>query len=181
MPNQNAAPTFDNMPPNQNMGTMDNPPMNEPLNSEEDDFNGSEFNNEVESDDPKKNIQKLTGKLSQELRKYNDEQEKPDTELNKYVAGMIIPQASVALTNDDKEDIIDKINKGVDVDNESTPNDDGDNEGDNPNDNEAMPMESKISEAVNEVFNDMINTARKKQKNKMSSTSLPSNPFISNR
>ena len=74
------------------------------------------FDAGVEADaesDPKKYIQQLTGKLSQELRKYNDEQPNPDEDLNKYVAGMIIPQASKGLTDKGKNEIIKKVKSGT--------------------------------------------------------------------
>lgn len=63
-----------------------------------------------ENTDPKKFIQQLTGKLSQSLRKYNNDLSKPDEELSKYVAGMILKQTTDGLTDSDKKDIIDKVN-----------------------------------------------------------------------
>lgn len=63
-----------------------------------------------ENTDPKKFIQQLTGKLSQSLRKYNNDLPKPDEELSKYVAGMILKQTTDGLTDSDKKDIIDKVN-----------------------------------------------------------------------
>lgn len=62
-----------------------------------------------EEDDPKKYIQQLTGKLSQSLRKYNEGLPKPDAELSKYVAGMIIKQAVEGLSQEDVSDIMDKV------------------------------------------------------------------------
>lgn len=84
------------------------------------DDNGMGNNNEfdtnfdpgVEADeeqDPKKFIQQLTGKLSQSLRKYNENNGQPDVDLNKYVAGMITKQAVEGLSQDDADEIIDKI------------------------------------------------------------------------
>lgn len=71
-----------------------------------------------ENIDPKKFIQQLTGKLSQSLRKYNNDLPKPDEELSKYVAGMILKQTTDGLTDSDKKDIIDKVN-GNGSDNDS--------------------------------------------------------------
>lgn len=71
-----------------------------------------------ENTDPKKFIQQLTGKLSQSLRKYNNDLPKPDEELSKYVAGMILKQTTDGLTDSDKKDIIDKVN-GNGSDNDS--------------------------------------------------------------
>jgi hypothetical protein len=62
-----------------------------------------------ENTDPKKFIQQLTGKLSQSLRTYNDEQGQPDVDLNKYVAGMINKQATEGLSEEDVEEILTKI------------------------------------------------------------------------
>lgn len=71
-----------------------------------------------ENTNPKKFIQQLTGKLSQSLRKYNNDLPKPDEELSKYVAGMILKQTTDGLTDSDKKDIIDKVN-GNGSDNDS--------------------------------------------------------------
>ena len=84
------------------------------------DINGMGDNNEFdtnfdpgvdadEEQDPKKFIQQLTGKLSQSLRKYNENNGQPDADLNKYVAGMITKQAMEGLSQDDANEIIDKI------------------------------------------------------------------------
>lgn len=72
-----------------------------------------------ENTDPKKFIQQLTGKLSQSLRKYNNDLPKPDEELSKYVAGMILKQTTDGLTDSDKKDIIDKVNGNGSDDNDS--------------------------------------------------------------
>ena len=62
-----------------------------------------------EEQDPKKYIQQLTGKLSQTLQKYTDNNGQPDVDLNKYVAGMITKQAMKGLSEEDAEEIIDKV------------------------------------------------------------------------
>ena len=72
-----------------------------------------------ENTDPKKFIHQLTGKLSQSLRKYNNDLPKPDEELSKYVAGMILKQTTDGLTDSDKKDIIDKVNGNGSDDNDS--------------------------------------------------------------
>lgn len=86
------------------------PPMNAQMPQEN---YGADFDAGVEANeetDPKKYIQQLTGKLSQSLRKYNGEQPQPDAELSKYVAGMILKQATEGLSQDDVSDIIEKMN-----------------------------------------------------------------------
>lgn len=61
--------------------------------------------------DPKKYLQQLAGKLSQELNKYTSEQG-PDADLSKYIIGMVDAQAVKSLTDSDKKEVIDKIQKG---------------------------------------------------------------------
>ena len=106
------------MMPNDNMGggfeqqgeeTM--PPMGDEGMKNNNEFD-TNFDPGVEADeeqDPKKFIQQLTGKLSQSLRKYNENNGQPDVDLSKYVAGMITKQAMEGLSQDDAEEIIDKI------------------------------------------------------------------------
>jgi len=89
----------------QEMGQM--PQQEEPQEEFGADFDaGVEAN---EDEDPKKYIQQLTGKLSQSLRNYNEGLPKPDAELSKYVAGMIIKQAVDGLSQEDVADIMDKV------------------------------------------------------------------------
>lgn len=89
-----------------------------------------------ENTDPKKFIQQLTGKLSQSLRKYNNDLPKPDEELSKYVAGMILKQTTDGLTDSDKKDIIDKVNGN------GSNNDSGD---------DMPPMEDQSMEMQNDI------------------------------
>ena len=162
----------------QPMGGMNNEPMDdmgdEPMDDQQmdDDSEGFDAGVDVDKDeDPKKYIQQLSGKLSQELRNYNQEQEKPDTELNKYVAGMIIPQASKDMTDKEKKEIINKIEKcSVDSDNENEqdedlPSDEGDDIGMDNIDND-MKVESKsnIDKIISEIINSTISDNRKEKK-----------------
>lgn len=63
-----------------------------------------------EDNDPKRYIQQLTGKLSQSLRKYQEELPTPDSDLDKYVAGMILKQTTNGLNDEDTKEILGKIN-----------------------------------------------------------------------
>lgn len=101
-----------------------------------------------ENADPKKFIQQLTGKLSQTLRTYNQNQNDPD--LNKYVAGMIAAQAAENLDENDKDEIINKIqnassNDNPDMGDNMNQNDMGSQDMDmnNPNDNGLPPMDNQ--------------------------------------
>lgn len=77
----------------------------------------SNFNAGVEANeetDPKRFIQQLTGKLSQSLNSYNNENGEPDTELGKYVLGMLVKQGVKGMDEKDKKEIIKKINTSED-------------------------------------------------------------------
>lgn len=92
------------------------PPMDSQMPQNGMDDGSSEFDTDFdagvdadEDSDPKKYIQQLTGKLSQSLRKYNENLPQPDAELSKYVAGMILKQSTEGLSDGDKKEIIDKV------------------------------------------------------------------------
>jgi hypothetical protein len=112
------------------------------------------FDAGVEADeetDPKKYIQQLTGKLSQSLNSYNNENGEPDTELGKYVLGMLVKQGTKGMDEKDKKEIIKKINtdNSEDVDmSDDEMLDDEDMDTPQPEDDmpemEEMPMESKV-------------------------------------
>lgn len=159
LPNNN--PPMDMMPkesmPMDNKSMMDNEPMGDNINPMND--------TDEAVDEPKKNIQRLTGELSQALRTYNDEQETPDTDLNKYVVGMIASQAGKNMTSDEKNEIVKKIQKGEDV--ESMDN----------NDDMAMTESQNI---VNELNNMVTNDENNKERYEKKSPQRK-NPFISNR
>lgn len=147
---------------------MDNEiPMEEPMDNEEPEMNGDmpmdnnggeenfdrDFDAGIDVDedaDPKKYIQKLTGKLSQKLRDYTENNGEPDAELNKYVAGMVVKQAVDGLNAEDKGDIIKKINSESEIDEPDVENDET-SEMDEPMANEEpnmeteMPMECKFT------------------------------------
>lgn len=118
-----------------------------------------------ENTDPKKFIQQLTGKLSQSLRKYNNDLPKPDEELSKYVAGMILKQTTDGLTDSDKKDIIDKVNGN------GSDNDSGDDMP--PMEDQSMDMQDDMGEEnpmmegfnrrklINELFQELTTVNNK--------------------
>lgn len=172
----------------QDMGGMDNelPTNDDDLENGMDNSFDNNIDGNGESTDPKKQIQQLTGKLSQELRNYNNDQTKPDTELNKYVAGMIIPQASKALTSDDKSEIIDKINNNSDSEDEMG----GEDELNNDEISNEMPMDdsnpSESKRSIDNIIDEMINSIlndndKDRYEKKTDVKSKRKNPFISNR
>ena len=108
MGDEMMPPMDDNMPANDEM------PDDMAANDEEgmpSDFD-TNFDAGVEADeetDPKRYIQQLTGKLSQSLSSYNNENGEPDTELGKYVLGMLVKQGVKGMDEKDKKEIIKKI------------------------------------------------------------------------
>ena len=181
-------PMDNQMPPmgGNDMGMGNDPMMgNEPMGGDMedpmmDDENGAE-------NDPKKEIQKLSGKLSQELRNYNNDQQSPDTDLNKYVAGMIIPQATKSMTSDEKAEVINKIKKGMTDDDLETDNSmEGMDDMGGDNSMGDMPMESKfnLDNIINEIVGSILNQEDDKNREEKKITNkrvTNKNPFVSNR
>lgn len=177
-------PPIDMMPPEPpigggNMGQMggDMPPMNGNQPPMGDDEMNSEFDTNFdagvdanEQEDPKKFIQQLTGKLSQSLRNYNNEQPQPDAELSKYVCGMIVKQAIKGLKTEDVEDILKKIKSEDDFEDDTIEDDNQLNGNENGGDvqpqlsqSEQMPMESlnrNRNQKIEEIFQDLISTEK---------------------
>lgn len=104
------------------------------------------FDAGVEADeetDPKTYIQQLTGKLSQSLNSYNNENGEPDTELGKYVLGMLVKQGTKGMDDKDRKEIIKKIN---------TSNSEGD---DMPDESMEEPMDEPMDEPQGDEMGDM--------------------------
>lgn len=180
------------------MGGEEMPPMGSEENMEGDftpDLNGGEpqsqeqqmdfdsnFDAGVEADedtDPKKYIQQLTGKLSQTLNTYNNENGQPDTELGKYVLGMLVKQGTKGMDEEDKKEIIKKINLN-NSDNEEMPEE---NNGEESMDDETpemneMPMESKTfkftKHQIFENFGIAMDNKKDDSNNKRIDTSIKS-------
>ena len=161
------------------MGQMggDMPPMNDNQPPMGDDEMNSKFDTNFdagvdanEQEDPKKFIQQLTGKLSQSLRNYNNEQPQPDAELSKYVCGMIVKQAIEGLKPEDVEDIMKKIKSDDDFENDAPEdnnqlngNEEGEDMQPQTDQPEQMPMESlnrNHNQKIEEIFQDLISTEK---------------------
>lgn len=158
------------------------PGMDEPMPDAPDADGGMGMDDGSDENSPKKTIQQLAGELSQELTQYNDAQDTPDTELNKYVMNMLAKQAGKALTPKDKRKVIKKL-EGTDEDLEDMPDDGMDTQNDAPDDNMGM-NESKLNRIIDEVLNSAM-TPRKKEdrrKEEISNKGVTyDNPFVSNR
>ena len=107
----------------------------EPAPSDDKPFDDEPFDAGVEADeetDPKKFIEQLTGKLGQSLRKYNEEQGQPDFDLEKFVVNSVLSATHTSeMDEDDKKDIIKKVNTAGNDES----NDDGNSSDDNATDN----------------------------------------------
>ena len=119
---------------------------------------------------PKNEIQRITGELSQKLNDYVS-QNQEDSETSKYVLSMIAKQASKNMSDKDKSDVIKKIKSSSDE-----MSDDMDN----------MPLgESKND--IKETFTSAISVFDKDKKDKMDKPSKRirnlnnTSPFYSNR
>lgn len=112
-----------------------------------------------EDEDPKTYIQQLTGKLSQSLRKYNDSLPKPDSDLCKYVAGMINKQASKGLSEKDVTEILSKVKIG----NDNEDADDGKNRAKDAKDDDMATEAVSHKEKIDEIYNDIINSGNDKK------------------
>ena len=93
--------------PNMDMGGFQEPDSGDDMM-----MNGG--NGEDESN-PKNEIQKITGELSQKLNDYVSKNQ-DDSETSKYVLSMIAKQASKNMSDDDKKDVIRKIKSKSDDD-----------------------------------------------------------------
>lgn len=161
-PQDDGAFPTDNQMDNGNPGIMGG---QDDMGSDDSNEFDSDFNPDVEADensDPKKFIQQLTGKLSQSLRKYNSNQPQPDSELCKYVAGMILKQTTENLNGDDKQDILDKVNDGGDDNDDDSDNSYmGDDKEEPQMNDDGMDNEQPMTERVdhmrlvNEIFQEL--------------------------
>lgn len=157
-------------------GGPDGPAMDEPMPDAPDMDNDG---GDGDDNSPKKTIQKLAGELSQELTQYNDAQDTPDTELNKYVMNMLAKQAGKALTPKDKRQVIKKL-ESTDEDVEDMPDDSPEQDGDDD-----MGMnESRLNRIIDEVLNSTLSPRKKedRKKEEISNKGVTyDNPFVSNR
>lgn len=113
-PAQSEMPPVDDssMPP-VNMGT-EQPEMGRPQDDDINAFGKEKFDAGIDVDedaDPKKYIEKLTGKLAQKLRDYNETEQ--DVDLNKFVINSLIPAAIPQMDETDAKDVIKKVNDNI--------------------------------------------------------------------
>ena len=104
----------------------------EPAPSNDKPFDDEPFDAGVEADestDPKTFIEQLTGKLGQSLRKYTEQQGQPDFDLEKFAINSVISATHTAeMDEEDRKDIIKKINTAGDDGDKENNNDDSSND-----------------------------------------------------
>lgn len=155
IPQQNMQQTqMGGMPMDNSVGQVDNSMGGMPIdngmdgepNAEQNQFD-TNFDAGVEADeetDPKRYIQQLTGKLSQTLNSYNNENG-PDTGLSKYVASMIIAASCKNLDEKAKKELIEKINTASSDDMENSTDNGSEDVPDDMGQEEQPMMESIIT------------------------------------
>lgn len=101
-------------------------------------FDNRPFDAGVEADeatDPKKFIEQLTGKLGQSLRKYTEEQGQPDFDLEKFAVNSLLSATHTSeMDEEDKKDIIKKVNTAGNNDSEDSDMDNANGDSDNADD-----------------------------------------------
>lgn len=89
-----------------------------------------------EESDPKKFIEKLSGKIGQSLRDYTKKQGQPDFELEKFAINSLVSATHTSeMDEEDRNDIIKKINKAGEDDSENPDMDDDSNDANSGDDN----------------------------------------------
>ena len=149
-----------------------------------------------------KDVREYSGKLSQALNDYNQENPDDDERLNKYAINMIAAQVADNLSDRDKRNVIKKL-KGIGDDDEPNDNIEGDDGMDNGiepdvdakgedgmTDNGSMnargnkgndlQLESYISEIVSDILSSERHTRRGERKVTNKKVSRK-NPFVSKR
>ena len=181
--------------PQPNDGSMMNnmPPMDDGTNGMKNQFD-NDFDAGVDADeeqDPRRYIEQLAGKLSQKLNDYNQNQQQPDSELCKYVVGMIAAQAAKGLSPEDADEVIKKIESGEEDFEETQQENDAEMPEDNPQNmmgneqaQDNMPMESVSRyKMIDEVFQDLTNPERNSEnielKKRDKTQSFRKGPYIS--
>lgn len=135
-----------------------------------------------EDSDPKKYIEKLTGKLAQKLRDYNGTEQ--DIELNKFVINSLIPASVPQMDETEAKDVIKKVQdnigkSGGDSGNNNNNNNEPNNESpelDDQNNQENLPpvpQQENVEDNIDDLINEVLGV--KKFKNKTKSK----NPFKS--
>ena len=125
-----------------------------------------------EDEDPKKYIEKLTGKLAQKLRDYNESSD--DTDTNKFVINSLIPAAIPEMSENDAQDVIKKVKDNI---GQVSDENNLDNQNDSQIPPEEIPSEDVTQESKENEIDDLISELfRHKKTNKNSKNKNPFKP-----
>jgi len=165
-PAPSMAPIQSEMPPVDDAGMppmemgAEQPGMGSGQGDEEMPFGNEKFDAGVgdEDADPKKYIEKLTGKLAQKLRDYNGTEQ--DVDLNKFVINSLIPAAIPQMDDTEAKDVIKKVQDNIGGGAEQAPEQNNGEVDDTmaPVDNELPPLpaqenkEANIDDLINEIL-----------------------------
>ena len=174
-PAPSMAPIQSEMPPVDDAGMppiemgVEQPEMDTEQGNDVNAFGKEKFDAGVgdEDADPKKFIQRLSGKLAQSLRAYNETTQDP--ELNKFAMNSIIPSAMIGLSSEDAKDVIKKVQDNIGKNEQSPEQSNGEvDDSIAPVDNELPPIpaqeskEADIDDLINEILgNKKINKSIK--------------------
>ena len=152
MPEPSPVPSEPEMPSDDSaMGPEEPMDLPEPTEDLPSDMEGND-----DEDVTFKTIQKLTGKLAQKIRDLQDNQEEISSKDAKYVINSIISAISDNLDEDDKEDIIGKLEgedeeEGMDMGMEDMGDEDmGMDTEELPSDSEEAPIDAEMDEGMHE-------------------------------
>lgn len=152
MPEPSPVPSEPEMPSDDSaMGPEEPMDLPEPTEDLPSDMEGND-----DEDVTFKTIQKLTGKLAQKIRDLQDNQEEISSKDAKYVINSIISAISDNLDEDDKEDIIGKLEgedeeEGMDMGMEDMGDEDmGMDTEELPSDSEEAPIDAEMAEGMHE-------------------------------
>ena len=153
------TPVDDSGMPPVDMGA-EQPEMGAEQGSEDMPFGKEKFDAGIgdEDTDPKKYIEKLTGKLAQKLRDYNGTEQ--DVDLNKFVINSLIPAAIPQMDDTDAKDVIKKVQDNIGGASGQAPEQSNGEVDDTiaPVDNELPPLpqsenkEANIDDLINEIL-----------------------------
>jgi hypothetical protein len=107
-----------------------------------------------------KMIQKLTGKLTQKMREFDNEKGMTSENI-KYVINMVLSAVDLGtLSEEDKEDIMSKFEGGEEMNDMGDMNDIGDVDGEEPSGVESEPMPAEETEGFGAIFDGIFGESK---------------------
>jgi hypothetical protein len=173
MPEPSPMPSEPEMPAGEETGPVEPSDEMGDLPTDEMPSDDMDMSSDEDEDVSFKTIQKLTGKLAQKIRDFQDDEEEISSKDAKYVINSILSAISDNLDDDDKEDIIDKLeNEDEDemgmggeepmgMDNDEMPSDDSEIPSDEEISSEEEPTgEMKEEDFLGKVFGNIFSESK---------------------